>query len=197
LGEKYFGAGKKYSTLVYITMSSGIGGGAIVNNCLLLGKDGNAAEIGHMHVDSEYNLKCSCGKGLGHWEAYASGNNIPKFFRAWLLKNGDSISTMEIESPWTAKNIFDAARKKDKIALKFMEELGKINGRGLSNVIAAYNPEIIILGGAVVLNNSELVLEYAKKYIDKFLRWPSIKITTLGENAPLLGAAASVFHNCP
>ena len=188
LGEKCFGFGKKFSNLVYITISSGIGGGAIVNGNLLLGKDGNAAEIGHLHVDSEYNLKCSCGKSRGHWEAYASGNNIPKFFQAWS-KGNYSMSK--------AADIFAAARKRDKIALRFMEELGKINGRGLSNVIAAYDPELIVLGGAVALNNGDIVLKYAKKHIDKFLRWPEIKLTSLGENAPLLGAAVSVFHNCP
>ncbi len=188
LGEKYFGEGKKFSNLVYITISSGIGGGAIVNGNLLLGKDGNAAEIGHMIVDTEYNLPCTCGKGRGHWEAYASGNNIAKFFRAWN-KNKHSIST--------AADIFDLARKKDKTALMFMEKLGKINGRGISNVIAAYDPEVVILGGAVALNNSEIFLKYGEKYIDKFLRWPKIEITALGESSPLLGAAASVFHNRP
>lgn len=192
LGEKYFGAGKKFSNLVYITISSGIGGGAIVNGNLLLGKNGNAAEIGHMTVDTEYNLPCTCGKGRGHWEAYASGNNIPKFFRIWTKKNH-----LETKFPSAAKDIFDAARKYDKVALQFMEELGKINGRGISNVVAAYDPELIILGGAVALNNGDLVLKYAKKYIDKFLRWPRFEIASLGENAPLLGAAASVFHNRP
>ena len=78
-----------------------------------------------------------------------------------------------------------------------MEELGKINGRGLSNIIAAYDPEIIIFGGAVMLHNGDLVLKYAKKNIDKFLRLPELKITVLGENAPLLGAAAAVFHSRP
>jgi glucokinase len=188
LGEKYFGAGKKFANLVYITISSGIGGGAIVNGNLLLGKDGNAAEIGHMTVDTEYDLSCTCGKGRGHWEGYASGNNIPKFFRVW--------NKGKYSMP-TAADIFDAARKKDKIALRFMKELGKINGRGISNVIAAYDPEIIVLGGAVALNNGEVWLKYAKKYVDKFLRWPKLEITTLGENAPLLGAAVSVFHNRP
>jgi glucokinase len=97
-----------------------------------------------------------------------------------------------------AAEIFEAARKKDKIALKFMEELGKINGRGISNVVAAYDPEIIIFGGAVMLGSGDLVLKYAKKYIDKFLRLPKLEITSLGENAPLLGAASSVFiHNRP
>jgi len=189
LGEKYFGAGKKTENLVYITMSSGIGGGAIVNGNLLLGKDGSAAEVGHMIVDTEYNLLCSCGKGKGHWEAYASGNNIPKFFRAWAKKKRKKINFHYRK----ATDIFAAVRKKDKVTLEFMEELGRMNGRVLSNVIAAYDPELIIFGGAVMLNNGDLVLKYAKKYIDKFLRWPKLKVSSLGENAPLLGAAALIF----
>lgn len=189
LGEKYFGAGKKIDNLVYITISSGIGGGAIVDGNLLLGKDGSAAEIGHMVVDTKYNLPCSCKKGRGHWEAYASGNSTPRFFRAWAKKK--KINAKNDFS--SAKDVFSAARRKDRVTLKFMEELGRINGRGFSNVIAAYDPEIIILGGAVALNNDDLVLKYAKKYIDKFLRWPELKVSSLGENAPLLGAAASVF----
>ncbi len=194
LGEKYFGAGKKTENLVYVTISSGIGGGAIVNGKMLLGKDGNAAEVGHMHIDSEYNLKCSCGKGRGHWEAYASGNNIPKFFRAWLKRK--KIKGVKFD-PSSAKNIFAAAKTGDKVSLNFIKELGKINGRGISNVIAAYDPEIIIFGGAVALNNGDIMLKYANNYIDKFLRLPKLEITSLGENAPLLGAAASVFHNRP
>jgi len=193
LGERYFGAGKKIRNLVYITMSSGIGGGAIVNGNLLLGKDENAAEIGHMHVDTEYNMPCSCRKGHGHWEAYASGNNIPKFFRAWAKKK--KINAKNNFS--SAKDVFSAARRKDRVALKFMRELGKINGRGISNVIAAYDPEMIILGGAVALNNDNLVLKYAKNNVDRFLRLPKIKISTLGENAPLLGAAAAVWITRP
>jgi glucokinase len=190
LGEKYFGAGKKYNNLVYVTMSSGIGGGAIVDGKLLLGKDGNAAEVGHTTVDTEYNLPCTCQKGRGHWEAYASGNNMPNFFQAW--EKNKKISAKKIDNI-SAKEIFEMARRKNRIALSFMEELGKINGRGLSNIIVAYDPEIIILGGAVALHNGNIILKYAKKYVDHFLRLPKIEITSLGEDAPLLGAAA-FFH---
>jgi len=186
LGEKYFGAGKKNDNLVYITMSSGIGGGAIVAGNLLLGKDGSAAEIGHMVVDTGYNLLCSCGKGHGHWVAYASGNNIPKFFWVWAREKKKKVGF----NCRKAADIFAAVRKKDEVALDFMEELGKINGRGLSNVIAAYDPEMITFGGAVMLGNGDLVLKYAKRSIDKFLRWPRMRISPLGEDAPLLGAAA-------
>lgn len=189
MGEKYFGLGKKINNLVFITISSGIGGGVIAGGILLLGKDGNAAEIGHMVVDTEYNLFCTCRKGRGHWEAYASGSNMPKFFKIYAKKNN-----LEVPLLSEAKDIFETAKRKDAISLKFMDELGKINGRGISNVIAAYDPEIIVFGGAVALNNGEILLKFAKKYVDKFLRIPQVKITSLGENAPLLGAAALVFN---
>ncbi|HDN01509.1 MAG TPA: ROK family protein, partial [Candidatus Bathyarchaeota archaeon] len=76
MGEKHFGLGRNHDNLVYITISTGIGGGIYVNGHLLIGKDGNAHEIGHFTIDFEGRLICGCGR-RGHWEAYCSGNGIP------------------------------------------------------------------------------------------------------------------------
>ncbi len=188
-GEKIFGAGRKYENLVYVTISSGIGGGAIVDNHLLCGHNGNVAEVGHFIVDTKYNLLCGCKKGYGHWEGYCSGNNLPRFFRYWLKYN-----KIKKKCPVkTAKDIFDLARKADKVVLKFLEEIGQINARGISNIIIAYSPEIISIGGAVFLNNKEFILPYIKKNIDKYLTAPKIITTPLGEDITLFGAAALVF----
>jgi len=190
-GEKYFGAGKKFKNLVYITISSGIGGGAIADNHLLNGHSGNAAEIGHFIIDTKYKLLCGCGKGHGHWEAMCSGNNLPKFLRAWLKEN-------KIKDKYLIKNsadIFALADKKDKTILNFLKEVGRMNGHGISNVIVAYNPELITLGGAVVLNNKKYILPYLKKNVDKFLKTPKIITTPLKENIVLLGSAALLFFN--
>ena len=189
LGEKSFGKGKKVKNLVYVTLSSGIGGGAFVNNKLLLGRGGNAAEVGHFMVDTKYNLPCSCRKGRGHWEAYASGNNLPKFFKIWA--KGENLET---EFPSKAEEIFEAVRKGNENVLRFMEELGKINGRGMSNIIVAYDPEVIVLGGAVALNNFDIIVKYALPNIDRFLKIPKIFKSSLGKEAPLLGAAVVVFE---
>jgi glucokinase len=189
-GEKIYGAGKKVKNLVYITISTGIGGGAIVDNHLLFGRDGNAVEIGHFFVEEKYHLLCGCLKGYGHWEGCCSGNNLPRFIKVWAKANG-----LKLRFPTkTAKDIFDAARKKEKVALKFIEELAKINGRAISTIIVAYDPELITLGGAVVLNNKEFIIKPLKKYIDHFLRIPLIKTTPLKENTALLGGAALVFY---
>ncbi|RLI00445.1 ROK family protein, partial [Candidatus Bathyarchaeota archaeon] len=83
MGEKFFGAGKNHENLAYITLSTGIGGGIYVDGHLLIGKDGNATEVGHFTIDHEGKLICGCGK-RGHWEAYCSGNGIPNYVRLLL-----------------------------------------------------------------------------------------------------------------
>ncbi len=189
LGEKFFGQGKNYKNIVYVTISSGIGGGVIVDDRLIKGKSGSAAEIGHFIVDTRYKFLCGCKKGFGHWESYCSGNNLPRFFNYWLKLN-----KLNHKNPVRrSKDIFDRARNSDKVVLKFLKEIGQINGRGLSNTIVAYDPELIILGGAVVLNNKKWILPYLKNNIDGFLTTPKISITQLGDSAPLYGAAAMVF----
>jgi len=104
VGEKYFGAGKDVENLVYITLSSGIGGGAIVDGNILFGKDGNAVEIGHIVVDYRGSLRCGCG-GYGHWEAYTSGKNIGRFV-SYLLETkygyqsyAESVLSRYVDSP--------------------------------------------------------------------------------------------------
>ncbi|MBI2577515.1 MAG: ROK family protein [Candidatus Wildermuthbacteria bacterium] len=190
LGEKQFGAGKNIQNLVYVTISTGIGGGAIVDGKLLLGKGGNAAEVGHFIVDTHYNIPCTCGAGVGHWEGLASGRNIPRFFETWI-KQQKKIVSFEAKE---AKDIFEVAKNGDAAALEFLEELAKINGRAISNIIAGYDPELITLGGSVGLNNPKIILAGITKYIDHFLKSPKILITKLGEDIVLLGAAALVFE---
>ena len=185
LGEVVFGAGAGCQNLVYITLSTGIGGGVICNGRLVLGRDGNAAEIGHFHVDTTYNLPCGCG-GTGHWEAYASGRFIPGFFARWCDQENRIKGETDISS---AEGIFAAARRGDPVALDFMKALGEINGRGVSNVIVAYDPSRIILDGSVALLNEDLILSNLLPWVDRFLPLPEIRLTALDGLAPLYGAS--------
>jgi glucokinase len=185
LGEVAFGAGAGCRDLVYITLSTGIGGGVVSGGRLLLGRDGNAAEIGHFHVDSTWNLPCGCG-GTGHWEGYASGRFLPRFFARWCERSGSPPGDGNTSS---AEGIFAAARRQEPAALGFLEALGEINGRGISDVIVAYDPSRIILDGSVVLRNEDLILPYLLPHVDRFLPPPEIRLTALDGLAPLLGAA--------
>lgn len=203
IGEKIFGAGKDVSNLVYITMSTGIGGGAIVDNHLLFGKDGNAVEIGHIVVDFEARLKCGCG-GYGHWEAYASGANIPNFAKMLIENEYASLFKESLIyrmvngdlDKLDAKMLYDAALKNDKLALEIINRINEINTVGIASVINIFDPELITLGGAIILNNRDLILPYIKKHLHNYTinRIPRIEITPLGENIVLHGAIALAMN---
>jgi len=185
LGEVVFGAAAGCRDLVYITFSTGIGGGVVSSGRLVLGRDGNAAEIGHFHVDNTWNLPCGCG-ATGHWEGYASGRFLPRFFSRWCEATGHSPGDERAD---TAEEIFSAARQGDPAAAGFLGALGEINGRGISDVIVAYDPALIVLDGSVVLRNGDLVLPRLFPHVDRFLPLPEIRLTALDGLAPLLGAS--------
>jgi glucokinase len=185
LGEVAFGAGAGCRDLVYITLSTGIGGGVVSGGRLILGRDGNAAEIGHLPVDSTWNLPCGCA-GTGHWEGYAAGRFLPRFFARWCEVTGHFPAGIAVQS---AEGIFAAARRGDPAATGFLEALGVINGRGISAVIVAYDPFRIILDGSVILRNDDLLLPHLLPHIDRFLPLPEIRLTALDGLAPLLGAS--------
>ena len=190
LAEKMFGDGSGLENIVYITISTGIGAGAIVNGALLMGKSGNAGEVGHLIVDTRYNFECSCQRGHGHWEGTASGRNLPRFYNFWLEKEkgikGSLISTSE--------ELFKSVSRGDENALEFLDEIARINARAISDIIVACDPELISLGGSVALNNETLILDGIKKYVDSYLKTPEIRVTKLGGDIAILGAAAPLIQ---
>ncbi len=199
VGEKFFGEGRSVENLVYVTISSGIGGGIFVNNKLLLGKDGNAHEIGHMTIDFDGRLVCGCGK-RGHWEAYCSGKNIPNFVK-WIAKNFDknilekSVIYSRLQN-LDGKEIFDAAKMGDQFSLKVVEEIGRLNAIGFANIINLYDPELITVGGAVALNNREQILKPILEHVEEYTinRVPEIRLTKLGDEIGLYGTIAAAFY---
>lgn len=203
LGEREFGAGKGLDNLVYITIGTGIGGGAIVDGHLLLGKDGNAVEIGHITIDYKGRLKCGCGK-LGHWEAYCSGRNMPNYIRMRLkeikneeLKRQSSLFKKIKRKAFqlSSQDLFEAAKKGDKLSLQLVEELGVLNAIGFANVINAYDPSLITVGGTVALKNKEFILPLIRKYVKNYAvnRLPKIIATPLGEDIGIYGGISIVI----
>ncbi|MDO5845801.1 MAG: ROK family protein [Methanocorpusculum sp.] len=185
LGEYTFGCAAKADTLVYLTMSTGIGAGVLHKGEIFSGADGNAGEVGHLTVDTVYNVSCGCG-GKGHWEAYASGSGIPRFFREWRKRRGLAGAGFLPD----AKQILDAANEGDRDSADFVSELAAINARGISSVICAYNPDLIVFDGPILRGYAPLVLGEAERY----LSLPRMQVTELGGRAPLLGAAELAFR---
>jgi len=206
LGEKMFGAAKGLDNYAYITISTGIGCGAIVNGTLLLGKDGNAHEVGHIVIDYEGRLTCGCGR-RGHWEAYCSGSNIPNFIRMRLRDEPRKdveeslLLKMAGEDPsrLRATDLFTAARKADRISAKLVEEIGVLNAIGFANVINAYDPSLITVGGTVTLKNRAMILNPIRKHVKDYAlnRIPKITITLLGDDVGLYGAIAAALTYIP
>ncbi|QYZ79222.1 ROK family protein [Methanofollis formosanus] len=186
LGERWRGAAQGVDDLVYLTLSTGIGGGAVVGGRLLLGRDGNAGEVGHLFVDAGYALPCGCGH-RGHWEAYASGTGMPRFFAAWLAKKNLQNPSFDTSS---SRGILGAAARGDPLAGAFMDALGEINARALSDIIIAYSPEMIVLDGPIAQAHGDLLIRHIVPHLDRYLPTPAIMVSPLGGRAPLLGAAA-------
>jgi len=195
LGEHTFGAGKGLENLVYVTLSTGLGGGAMVDGHLLIGKDGNAVEVGHVTIDPDSPLTCGCGS-RGHWEAYSSGSGISNFVRVNLQPEDCDSLIIEYaggdEDAITPENLFNAAKRGDSAALRIVSELGRVNAIGFANIVNVYDPELITIGGSIALKNPELILDPIKENIEKHLinRISKIMLTPLGGDAVLYGALA-------
>ncbi|ERH01982.1 MAG: transcriptional regulator/sugar kinase [Halonotius sp. J07HN6] len=192
IGER-FHAERNPDDMVYLTISSGIGAGVCVDGSVIAGWDGNAGEAGHMTLDPQGFMTCGCGHD-GHWEAYCSGNNIPRY--AERLHAEDPIETaLSFDNPdLTAADIFDLAGE-DRFADHVIEQLAHWNAMGVANIIHAYAPLVVSVGGAVVLNNPELVLEPIRDRLDEMVMMnvPELKLTNLGDNVVVKGGVASAL----
>lgn len=196
-GEKVFGYGVNINNLVYITLSTGIGGGVVVDGDLLIGKDGNAHEVGHIVVRYD-GLRCGCG-GLGHWEAYASGSGIPRYVKYYVENIVTSKKTVLTELvkevSITPELFFRLVREGDEVAVEIFEELCRVNAAGFASVINVYDPELIVVGGSLALANYDLLIQPLHNLLSNYVvnRLPKILPTQFGGEAVLKGAAALVI----
>ena len=192
IGER-FHSERNPDDMVYLTISSGIGAGVAVDGNVLAGWDGNAGEVGHMTVDPHGFMTCGCGLD-GHWEGYCSGNNIPEYARG--LHEEDPIETaLPIEDPdLSAIDVFEAAGE-DTFADHVIDQLAHWNAMGIANVIHAYEPLVVSVGGAVALNNPERVLDPVREKLADmvFINVPEIRLTELGDDVVVKGALASAL----
>ncbi len=199
LGEKYFGMGRNYSNILYITISTGIGGGVIVNDHLLLGKMGNAHEIGHIVVDYKSRVRCGCG-GYGHWEAFIGGANIPRYARLRAEEHKPPVETeayrLALEEKLTPPLLFQYYRRGDFFAKYLVDEIIRVSAAGLATSINLYDPELVTLGGSIYLNNQDILKEPLIRETRKNLvtEPPLIETTPLGGDIVLYGALALAIN---
>jgi len=196
LGEKHFGAGREADNIVYITISTGIGGGIIINKKIYHGGKGNAGEVGHMTLIPDSNYQCGCGN-YGCFEAVASGTAIARRGREVLNKERESLiknysknEPDNIDAPLIAS----AARAGDEQAIEIFKLTGRLLGIGISNVVNLFDPEIVLLGGGVMnakdLFITELKASLQERALEANLKDLKVKEVGLGKNTGVMGAIA-------
>ncbi|MCL4499445.1 MAG: ROK family protein [Chloroflexi bacterium] len=199
LGEHRFGAGRGVDDLVYVTVSTGIGGGVIEDGRLLLGANGLAAEVGHMVLVVD-GPQCSCGN-CGCLEALASGPSIAREAKERIAAGAKTKITDLVQGhvdQINAEVVVEAARSGDPLAQEVMARAAKYLGIGMLNLVNLFNPKLIAIGGGVS-NAEDLILEpirriVAQKAMPDFLRDLRIVRSQLGDDVGLLGAVALVLN---
>ena len=191
LGEWRFGAGQGHHHLIYLTISTGIGGGVINDGRLVLGARGLATEMGHVTVLPGGPL-CGCGQH-GHLEALASGPAIARYVHE-KITDGEA-SSLQHKEKITAHDVSKAAELGDVLAIHALERAGNYIGQALASFLHLYNPTIVIFGGGVSFSG-KFLLDPVKESLHKHVMDPSyltdLKIAqaALGDNAGLMGALA-------
>jgi glucokinase len=198
LGEGYYGAAKGISDFAYVTISTGIGGGLVIDGRICNGFKGMAGEIGHMTIRDEGPL-CHCGN-RGCWEALASGTALAKEARKRIALGADTailrMARGEIENV-TALTVHAAAEQGDPLANQLIVRTAHYFGVGLANLINILNPEMIVIGGGLS-NMGDRLLKPAMEEAERraFRRaYQSVRFVraALGRNSGVLGAAAFAY----
>lgn len=192
LAEYRFGAGKGHHDVLYITVSTGIGGGVIIEDRLLQGYHGLAAELGHSIIDPN-GPPCSCGYN-GHLEAFSSGPAIVKYVLGEL--EAGTMSSLQLPShDLTAQDVAEAAQKGDALSIKAYSRAGEYLGIGVASFLHAFDPSIVIFGGGVSQVGNLLFDSFhisLKKHVfhPRYLEGLVISMAELGDDAGLFGARA-------
>lgn len=198
MGEKLFGQGRGKQHILYITISTGVGGGIIVNDRLLEGANFVAGEVGHMVIVPNGN-HCNCGQN-GCLEAYASGTAIAHFAESQIRAGrGASLKKYLGKSQsLTAREIGQAAGKRIPLALEAYRRAGFYLGVGVGGLLNILNPQIVILGGGVLKSAPRVfwqsMLSSAERH-SWLQAFRSVRIvrTKLGDKSGNLGALSLVF----
>lgn len=189
LGEMWKGGGAGHKNLVMVTLGTGVGGGVIIDGRILVGVSGAGAEIGHLTVNEAETQECGCGR-KGCLEQYASATGIVRMAKKVLAQN--TKETVLCAENVTAKDVFDAVKAGDLVAMEIAEDFGKYLGYALANLAVVVDPGVFVIGGGVS-KAGQVLLQYIEKYYQERALWENAKVkfvlAELGNDAGIYGAA--------
>ena len=155
MGEMTYGAARGMKNFIMITLGTGVGSGIVINGDVVYGHDGFAGELGHVTAVRNNGRSCNCGK-TGCLESYASAIGMARTAREWL-ELSDEPSLLRSLDNITSKDVYEAAKEGDKLALKVFDFTGKMLGRSFADFIAFSAPEAIVLFGGLARAKEFLV----------------------------------------
>jgi glucokinase len=195
VGEMWQGAGRGRSTIVCVTLGTGVGGGIILDGKLWRGVNESAAEIGHMCVDPFGGVACQCGS-RGCLEVYASATAIVRMARESGPRHPDT--PLLTDEKLTAEKIYRAGTNGDELAVECFRRMGVYLGIGLANLINILNPEMIVIGGGVVSAWDLFAKHMHREIAERAFPVPASEVKVVpgecGDDAGLLGAAHLALH---
>lgn len=194
LGEAWKGAAAGAQNIIMITLGTGVGGGIIINGKILAGSHGAGGEIGHALVVRGEEEKCNCGNH-GCLEQYASATGIVRVAGRVLAASEDDSTLRELQNI-TAKDVLDAFKAGDAVAVRIMEYVGDLLGGAIAGFTTVVDPEAIVIGGGVSKAGQPLINcieKYYQRYAFSSCKETPIVLATLGNDAGIYGAAKMVL----
>ena len=189
LGEQWKGAAQGHKNAFMVTLGTGIGGGLVVNEQIVNGVGGGAGEIGHFRVDEEEAEPCKCG-GRGCLEQYCSATGLLRCARKRLAERPDAPTALKNGEGLTAKDVCDAAKAGDKLALELLEQLGDRLGWALTAIAGTVDPEVFVIGGGLSSAGDILLEPIVRGYrahAFRALRDTEFILAKLGNDAGIYG----------
>lgn len=189
LGEFWRGGGQGCGNMVFVTLGTGVGGGIVLDGKVVFGVHGAGGEIGHMVLNRNETEQCGCGK-RGCVEQYCSATGIVRIAEQFLKKS-DAPSALRRSSPLACKDVFDAGKAGDALAMEILEQVYAYLGEFLASLCCVIDPDVVVLGGGVSKAGQPL-LDGARKYFDRFVfhacRDTRFALASLGNDAGAYGA---------
>ena len=197
VGEMTYGAAKGLKNFIMITLGTGVGSGIVIDGKVLYGHDGFAGELGHTCA-VRGGRRCGCGK-LGCLEAYCSAIGVARTAVEWLDQHPEESSLLRLRENVTSKDVYEAAKAGDKMALEIFEYTDSILGRSFADFIAFSAPEAIVLFGGLARAKEFLTAPILEAMNDNVLPlWrDKVKLlySSLSESdAAILGASALAWN---
>ena len=189
LGEFWKGGGQGCRNMVFATLGTGVGGGIVIDGKLLHGAHGSGGEIGHMVLNRAETERCGCGK-MGCVEQYCSATGIVRMAKQHLAATGAPSSLRQLPEV-ACKDIFDAGKEGDALALEILEHYYSLLGEFLANLCCVVNPEAVVLGGGVS-KAGQVLLDGTRPYFLKHVFHAAANVrfalASLGNDAGAYGA---------